>query len=119
ALPPHPPNFRRIVQINAGPLREPGAVPAPLTPVELARALAAGAVAVDVRGDTRFDGAHVPGAISVSAERSGFGTRLAWVVDADAEVVLIGQGEEDGRRAARLAAAVGMVARAAFLAGGM
>src|SRR5205823_4574767 len=43
---------------------------------------------------------------------------LAWVVDADAEIVLIGQGDEDARRAASLAAAVGL-SPGALLAGGM
>jgi len=51
--------------------------------------------------------------------RSGFGTKLAWVVGSDAEIVLIGRHDEDCRTAARLAAAVGIRVSGGFLAGGM
>ncbi|MDX6645325.1 MAG: hydroxyacylglutathione hydrolase [Miltoncostaeaceae bacterium] len=118
-LPPQPPNFRRIVGINKGPLVTESFEPPPLTPTQVERRLAAGALAVDVRHDVQFDDAHVPGALNLSMLRSGFGTKLAWVVDPDAEIVLIGRHDEDCRQAARLAAAVGMRAAGGYLAGGM
>ena len=51
--------------------------------------------------------------------RAGFGTKLAWLADREQEVVLVGRDDEDGRRAASLAAAVGIRRLAGFLAGGM
>lgn len=71
---------------------------------------------VDARADAEFDAGHVPGALSVSAERPGFGTRLGWVVDPERPVVLAGG---DVRRAAALAAAVGITEIAGHLRGGM
>jgi len=118
-LPPQPPNFRRIVEINRGPLVAEIVEPAPLTPTQVERRLAAGALAVDVRHDVQFDDAHIPGALNLTMLRSGFGTKLAWVVDRDAEIVLVGRHDEDCRTAARLAAAVGLRVSGGFLAGGM
>jgi hydroxyacylglutathione hydrolase len=118
-LPPQPPNYRRIVAINSGPLVTEFVEPSPLTPTQVERKLAAGALAVDVRADVQFDDAHVPGALNLTMLRSGFGTKLAWVIDREAEIVLIGRHDEDCRRAARLAAAVGLRASGGFLAGGM
>ena len=73
---PQPPNFREIVEINRGPLVSLDVHDRPLTAGQLLARQAAGALVVDVRTDLLFDDAHVPGAISVTAQRAGFGTRL-------------------------------------------
>ena len=52
---------------------------------------------VDVRTDLQFDDAHVPGAIAVTAQRVGFGTRLAWLAPPGPEVVFVGRDDEECR----------------------
>jgi rhodanese-related sulfurtransferase len=79
----------------------------------------AGALLVDVRTHEQFDDAHIPGSICVSALHAGFGTTLAWVGAEAGELVFVGRDDEDARVAADLAAAVGIVAPAGYLAGGM
>ena len=115
-----PPNFRAIVGLNHGPLLTDGIEPARLFPGQLGRRQAEGALVVDVRTDTQFAEAHIPGAISIALHRPGFGTKLAWVAAAGAEeIVFVGRDSDDGRRAGALAAAVGLGPRGRLLEGGM
>jgi glyoxylase-like metal-dependent hydrolase (beta-lactamase superfamily II)/rhodanese-related sulfurtransferase len=118
-LGPQPPNFRRIVELNRGPLLRDAVQARPLTPRQLEAAQAAGALVVDVRSDAEFDNAHVPGAVCIPTRTAGFGSKLAWVAGADREVCFVGRDEADGQRAARLAAAVGVRRIGGHLAGGM
>ncbi|MGZ4272890.1 MAG: MBL fold metallo-hydrolase [Solirubrobacteraceae bacterium] len=119
ALGPQPPNFQAIVALNRGPLDHHRASPEPLTPRQVERLQGEGALLVDVRTDLQFDDAHIPAAICNPAVRAGFGTKLAWVTDREREVVLIGRDDEDARRAATLAASIGVTRIAGYLAGGM
>ena len=116
---PQPPNFKAIVALNRGPLATHELIPHPLTPRQLERRISAGALLVDVRTDLQFDEAHIPGAVSITALRAGFGTRLAWLADPDHDVVLVGRDDEDARQAAALALAVGVLRIGGYLAGGM
>ena len=50
----------------------------PLTPRQVEQA---GALVVDVRTELQFDEAHIPGAVSITARRAGFGSKLAWVAE--------------------------------------
>jgi rhodanese-related sulfurtransferase len=118
-LPPQPPNFQAVVDINRGPLVTAGVEVMPLAPRQLEQRRAQGALLVDVRTDLQFDEAHIPGSVCITILSAGFGTRLAWVADRNQEIVLIGRDDEDGRRAARLAVAIGMRNLGGFLAGGM
>jgi hydroxyacylglutathione hydrolase len=119
ALGPQPPNFRNIVALNRGPLVVEGVDVHPLTPRQVQQACDDGALIVDVRTELQFDEAHVPGAVSITALRAGFGSKLAWLVEPEQVVVLIGRDDEDARGAATLAASVGITRIAGFLAGGM
>jgi hydroxyacylglutathione hydrolase len=119
SLGPQPPNFQAIVAINRGPLVTAGVDVHPLTPRQVERQQAAGALVVDVRTDLQFDDAHIPGAVCNPAVRAGFGTKLAWIADRDQDVVLAGRDDLDAVRAAHLAASVGIHRVAGFLAGGM
>jgi hydroxyacylglutathione hydrolase len=119
ALGPQPPNFQAIVALNRGPLEHHRATPEPLTPRQVVRLQDQGAQLVDVRTDLQFDDAHIPGAICNPAVRAGFGTKLAWVTDRERDVVLIGRDDDDARRAAALAASIGVTRIAGYLAGGM
>ena len=118
-LPPQPPNFQAVVEINRGPLVTGGVEVIPLTPRQVEQRRADGALLLDVRTDLQFDDAHIPGAVSNTMLRAGFGTKLAWIADADQEIVFIGRDDDDGRVAARLAVAVGVRNLGGYLAGGM
>jgi hydroxyacylglutathione hydrolase len=119
ALGPQPPNFKNIVALNRGPLLVEGTDVQPLTPRQVRHASDEGALVVDVRTELQFDEAHVPGAVSITALRAGFGSKLAWLVEPEQAVVLVGRDDEDARQAAALAAAVGITRIAGALAGGM
>jgi glyoxylase-like metal-dependent hydrolase (beta-lactamase superfamily II) len=118
-LGPQPPNFQAIVDLNRGPLLTEGVELLPLAPRQVEHQRSEGALVVDVRTDQQFDDAHIPGAISIPMLYAGFGSRLAWLADREQDVVLIGRDDEDGRRAGRLAVAVGIRRLAGFLHGGM
>jgi hydroxyacylglutathione hydrolase len=118
-LGPQPPNFHAIVALNRGPLVTDGVELLPLAPRQVEQKHADGALLVDVRTDQQFDDAHIPGAICIPMLRAGFGSKLAWLADLGQQVVFIGRDDEDGRRAGRLALAVGVRKLGGFLHGGM
>jgi glyoxylase-like metal-dependent hydrolase (beta-lactamase superfamily II)/rhodanese-related sulfurtransferase len=118
-LGPQPPNFERIVELNRGPLVTTGVEAAALYPEQLERKREEGAMLVDVRTDLQFDDVHIRGSICIPSFSSGFGSKLAWLADHEREIVFIGRDDEDGRRASRLALAVGVRNIAGLLAGGM
>ena len=119
SLGPQPPNFQAIVDLNRGPLLSSGVELLPLTPRQVELLRAEGDLIVDVRTDLQFDEAHIPGAACITMLHQGFGTRLAWVVDREQEIVLVGRDDNDARVAGRLATAVGIRRLGGFLAGGM
>jgi rhodanese-related sulfurtransferase/glyoxylase-like metal-dependent hydrolase (beta-lactamase superfamily II) len=118
-LGPQPPNFQAIVALNRGPLLTEEVHVEALTPLQVERERADGALLVDVRTDLQFDDAHIPGAVCNPAVRAGFGSKLAWVAEREQRVVLIGRDDDDAIRAAHLAAAVGIRNIAGYLTGGM
>lgn len=119
AVGPQPPNFRAIVGINRGPLATFPETPVALTPMQVEELRDDGALVVDARTDVQFDEAHIPGAVSITALRAGFGTRLAWLAGGDRRVVIVGRDDDDATRAAGYAAAVGVRGVVGYLAGGM
>jgi glyoxylase-like metal-dependent hydrolase (beta-lactamase superfamily II)/rhodanese-related sulfurtransferase len=119
ALPPQPPNFQAVVDANRGPLFTEEMEAHPLTPRQVEQRQAAGALVVDVRTALQFDEAHLPDSVSIPAVQAGFGTKLSWLTGSGQEVILVGRDNEDGARAAQLAAAVGITRIGGFLAGGM
>ncbi len=118
-LGPQPPNFRAIVALNRGPLVTEGVELLRLAPRQVEQKRSRGALVVDVRTDTQFDDAHIPGAICIPLMRAGFGSKLAWLADRDQETVFVGRDDEDGRHAGALAVAVGVRKLGGFLHGGM
>jgi hydroxyacylglutathione hydrolase len=118
-LRPQPPNFEAIVARNRGPLALEGADVHPLTPRQVEQARRDGALVVDVRTELQFDEAHIPESVSITALRAGFGSKLAWLVEREQRVVLVGRDDEDAHHAAALAESVGITRIAGFLAGGM
>jgi hydroxyacylglutathione hydrolase len=118
-LAPQPPNFKRIVELNRGPLLTEAAVIEPLAPRAAGERLEHGAVLVDGREPRAFDGAHVPGSINVTMSRGAVGTRAAWVVDPETEVLLAAGSDEEAVRLGRLLEAVGFRKLGGYLVGGM
>ncbi len=118
-LGPQPPNFKAVVALNRGRLSNSGIDVHPLTPPQIERKCAEGALLVDVRTDLQYDDAHIPGAVCNPSIRAGFGTKLAWIADRDQDIVLIGRDDQDAIRAADLAASVGISRIAGYLGGGM
>ena len=119
SLGPQPPNFENIVALNRGPLVRETVDAHPLTPRQVQQAMNDGALVVDVRTDLQFDESHIPGAVSNSSRRAGFGSKLAWIARPDQPLVLVGRDNDDALEAAALAASVGLGHIAGYLAGGM
>ena len=113
-----PPNVEHIVALNRGPLVESISAPTRLTPHGFEAAIAAGALAVDSRTNEQFDEAHIPGAISASGYDTGFATKVAEMVPAEAELLVVAASDGNELEAAELLAAVGLRVRG-FLGGGM
>jgi len=116
-----PPNFRNIVGLNHGRLLTDGVEVPRLFPGQVAQRQQGGALVVDVRTDAQFAEGHVPGSVSISLQKGGFGTKLAWVAAGSEQIIFVGRDDEDGRRAGSLAASVGLadaVSRGGLLAGG-
>jgi len=117
-LAPQPPNFKRIVELNRGPLlTEPAALQV-LAPARAKDLLDGGAVLLDGRDTRAYDGEHVPGSINVTMVRASVGTRAAWVVDPDTPVVTTAGTDAEASRMARLLEAVGFRRLEGVLGGG-
>ena len=89
-LSPQPPNFKRIVVRNRGPLEAHDNPAEAVDAGSAARLQQAGAVVIDGRGVEPFDHGHIPGSVGVPAGVTGFATKVAWIVDPEREVILVG-----------------------------
>jgi hydroxyacylglutathione hydrolase len=118
-LEPQPPNFERIVELNRGPLLTPPTALEPLAPERAQQLLEDGGTLVDGRDPREFDAAHAPGSLNVTMIESGVGTRAAWVLDPESEVVLQAASDEDARRLGLLLEAVGFRRLCGYVAGGI
>ena len=106
-LPPQPPNFTRIVALNRGPLLRHAAALEPLTPQRVEELLAAGATLLDGREPREYAAGHVPGSLNVTMVNAAVGTRAAWVVDPETEVIVTAAERRRRERMARMLEAVG------------
>jgi glyoxylase-like metal-dependent hydrolase (beta-lactamase superfamily II)/rhodanese-related sulfurtransferase len=118
-LAPQPPNFQRIVALNRGPLLTESEPPDELLPAAARQRLDAGATLLDGRDTLAYDGAHVPGSINVTQVRAAVGTRAAWVVDPESEVLVTAETDAEAARMALLLEAVGFRRVSGLLAGGI
>jgi hydroxyacylglutathione hydrolase len=118
-LKPQPPNFRRIVALNAGPLLTEAAQLEDLAPARVDELLREGAVLVDGRDPSLWAAAHVPGSVSATMVRAAVGSRAAAATDPEAPVVVTAARDEDARRMARRLEAVGFRRVLGILAGGL
>ena len=118
-LAPQPPNFKRIVELNRGPLLTEAVTLDALTPARVKEMLDAGATLLDGRAPREFDAAHVPGSINVTMNRSAVGTRAAWIADPESDVLVAAGSDEESARMGRLLEAVGFRQLRGLLAGGV
>ena len=118
-LPPQPPNFTRIVALNRGPLLRHAAAVEPLAPQRVEELLAAGATLLDGREPREHAAEHVPGSLNVTLVNAAVGTRAAWVVDPESDVIVTAASDADAGRMARILEAVGFRSIRGYLAGGV
>ena len=116
---PQPPNLEHIVELNRGSLLTEATPVEPLLPERVRELVDAGAILIDGRDQREFDSAHVPDSINVTMNQSGVGTRAAWVVDLESEIIVAAEGDEEARRMARMLEAVGFRNIRGYLAGGL
>ncbi len=116
---PQPPNFERTVELNQGPLLTEAVPLKPLLPQRVQELTEAGAVVIDGRDQREFDSAHTPGSVNVTMNQSGVGTRAAWVLDPETEVIVTSEGDEYAQRSIRLLEAVGFRHIRGYLSGGI
>jgi hydroxyacylglutathione hydrolase len=122
--PVRPANIERIVATNQGRLpltmEEPKAKPIP--PVEIPRILSEDASirVLDVREPSAFGAGHVPGSVSVPVSSEEFEQRVGWVIDPDAQIILLGENDAGIRTALHKLAFLGLDRNAqGYVAGGM
>jgi glyoxylase-like metal-dependent hydrolase (beta-lactamase superfamily II)/rhodanese-related sulfurtransferase len=117
-LAPQPPNFKLIAEAN----RVGGATlvehPVALTADRFRERIEAGALVVDGRAPEDYDAGHIPGSVGVTLMANGFGTKVAWVVDREQELLLVADDEPDALRMSALLGSVGVHGGHAMLAGG-
>ena len=116
---PQPPNFRRIVALNMGPLVTEAATLGPLAPARVEELLEAGAILLDGRDTVEYDASHVAGSINVTMVRAAVGTRAAWVVDPEGDTIVTAATDAEAKQMGRLLEAVGFRRLAGYLAGGI
>jgi hydroxyacylglutathione hydrolase len=117
-LQPQPPNFRRIVELNRGPLLRHVTLLEPLAAARVDELLTGGATLLDGREPRAFAAGHVPGSVNVTMVNAAVGTRAAWVVDPESDVVVTATSDADASRMARMLEAVGFRRIRGYLAGG-
>ncbi len=118
-LQPQPPNFKRIVELNRGPLLRHAAPLEPLSANRVEQLLAEGATLIDGRVPREYGSEHVPGSLNVTMVNAAVGTRAAWVVDPETDVVVTAASDADAARMGRMLEAVGFRAVCGYLAGGV
>ena len=119
-LPPAPAYFSRDAEINragADPLSELPA-PVPLTPMDFASRVRAGAVVLDVRPAGPFGTGHVPGSLNVGLDGQ-FASWAGSLVPGGTPILLVAGDEREVGEAVLRLARVGLDDVAGFLAGGL
>lgn len=129
SVPPFPPYYRRMKQLNAAgarPLAEVPGVPtagglpggeALLAAQFRERVDAAGHVVIDVRGQHAYGAGHVPGSFGIGLD-SGLAVWAAWVVPYETPLLLVTERPEDVEAASRWLVRVGLDDIRGHLAGG-
>jgi rhodanese-related sulfurtransferase len=118
-LQPQPPNFERIVALNRGPLLRHASPLEPLSAHRVAELVEAGAIVLDGREPREFDAGHIPGSLNTTMIKAAVGTRAAWVVDPESDVIAVAAGDREAQELLRMLEAVGFRSLRGYLAGGL
>jgi hydroxyacylglutathione hydrolase len=118
-LAPQPPSFRRIVELNRGPLLQQAAPLGPLAPAAVAELLDRGGALIDGRAPAAWMAAHVPGSISATIVHATVGSRAAAAVDPATPVAVNAEGEQVAAQVGRRLEAVGFRDIRGILGGGI
>lgn len=114
-----PPNLLRIVELNRGPLVRRAALLELLAPARVEQLVGEGATLMDGREPREFAAEHIPGSLSTTMSRAAVGTRAAWVVDPDSDIVVLAATDAEAVRMGRMVEAVGLLGVRGYLAGGI
>jgi rhodanese-related sulfurtransferase len=119
-LPEVPQYFPRDAAVNreGAPALAERRRPEALSPDDVSRRAAAGALVLDVRGAAAFGAGHVPGALNVGL-RGQFASWAGTLVPFDRTLVLVTEDEAEVDEAAMRLARVGLENVAGYLAGGL
>jgi len=118
-LPPKPPGFDRIIAKNRSPALPSSGDPEPLSVAQVRKAVANGAVVLDVRSPAEYGDGHIPGAVNVWIESNPFAARVAMMTPPDSRFVLLATGPSDLTRAVQGLGRAGMDDIAGYLQRGM
>ncbi len=104
----HPAYYAHMAPLNRAGVPPLGAVvdPPVVTPAQAAAMQAAGVAVVDGRPRDRFAAGHVPGSLNVELDET-FATYVGWLVPWGRPLVLVLDGDQDGREAALQLARIG------------
>jgi len=118
-LAPQPPNFRRIVDLNRGPLLDRPAPLGTLTADEAAAVLDGGGTLIDSRAPVQWMAGHVPGSLSVTIVHATVGSRAAAAVDPASPVIVAAETDAQAHEVAARLEAVGFRDLRGILGGGV
>ena len=119
-VPPFPPYYRRMKQVNAsGPRILDGLPGQQAIPAASFRDLVENShVVIDLRDQLGFGAGHIPGSFGIGSG-SGLSTWASWVVPYDRPLLLVAQDAEQAREASRALVRVGLDDVRGYLAGGI
>lgn len=99
-LPVRPPNMKKIVEQNRGPLITENPPLQPLAAGIVRDAVSEGAVLLDVRPSDSYLAEHIPGSVHVARSGAQFGTRVGFVLSPEKRLILITEDAKEAQHAA-------------------
>lgn len=119
-MPPPPTYYPILKQVNRrGPALVRDVSPGrPLTPTEVSRRSATGAVLIDARGPEAFGGSHIPGSVSIGLD-GDFLAWSGWLAPHDRDVVLVLDRDQDFEGARGRLRLIGVDHVVGYLQGGI
>ena len=119
-MPEPPTHYTRLKKLNARGPEIVGGVPVlpPLDVAEFRERLQAGATLIDIRSILAFGGGHIAGALNIGIG-AHFSNWAGWVLDANAELLLVSDSPADAEEAATHLFRIGFHRVGGYLHGGM
>lgn len=119
-VPPFPPYYRRMKQVNSDGAPPVGDAPGvtPIDPARFRSLTEADHIVIDLRGQIAFGGGHVPGAFGIGLAGK-LATWASWVVPYDTPILLVSDHPNEAAIAGRTLIRVGLDQIVGHLDGGM